>query len=64
MMLDQDIAACSPSSVYRVLKAAGLLDRHTPKSSAKGKGFVQPLRPHEEVLSIVVDEDFFRRRFP
>ncbi len=47
MMLDQDIVACSPSSVYRVLKAAGLLDRHTPKSSSKGKGFVQPLRPHE-----------------
>jgi putative transposase len=47
MMLDQDIVACSPSSVYRVLKAAGLLDRHIPKSSSKGKGFVQPLRPHE-----------------
>jgi hypothetical protein len=47
MMLDQDIVACSPSSVYRVLKQAGLLDRHKPKSSSKGKGFVQPLRPHE-----------------
>jgi putative transposase len=47
MMLDQDVVACSPSSVYRVLKDAGLLDRHTPKSSAKGTGFVQPLRPHE-----------------
>jgi transposase InsO family protein len=47
MMLDQDIVACSPSSVYRVLHEAGLLDRHTPKSSNKGKGFVQPLRPHE-----------------
>jgi putative transposase len=47
MMLDQDVVACSPSSVYRVLKATGLLDRHTPKSSSKGKGFVQPLRPHE-----------------
>jgi hypothetical protein len=47
MMLDADIVACSPSSVYRVLQAAGLLDHHTPKSSAKGKGFVQPLRPHE-----------------
>src|SRR5262249_30229468 len=45
MMLDRDIVACSPSSVYRVLKAAGLLDRHTPKASSKGKGFVQPLRP-------------------
>jgi transposase InsO family protein len=46
-MLDQDLVACSPSSVYRVLQAAGLLDRHTPKASSKGKGFVQPLRPHE-----------------
>ena len=47
MMLDADIAACSPSSVYRVLKDAGRLDRHNPKPSSKGKGFVQPLRPHE-----------------
>jgi len=47
MMLDRDVAACSPSSVYRVLKAAGLLDRHAPKPSSKGKGFVQPLMPHE-----------------
>jgi putative transposase len=47
MMLDQDVVACSPASVYRVLKEAGLLDRHTPKSSAKGTGFVQPLRRHE-----------------
>jgi putative transposase len=47
MMIDQDIAVCSPSSVYRVLKAAGRLDRHMPKASSKGTGFVQPLRPHE-----------------
>jgi transposase InsO family protein len=47
MMLDRDVVACSPSSVYRVLKAAGRLDRHAPKPSAKGKGFVQPLQPHE-----------------
>lgn len=47
MMIDQDIVACSPSSVYRVLQEAGLLDRHTPKASSKGKGFVQPLLPHE-----------------
>jgi putative transposase len=47
MMIDADIAACSPSSVYRVLAEAGRLDRPTPKPSAKGKGFVQPLRPHE-----------------
>ena len=47
MMIDADVAACSPSSVYRVLKDAGRLDRHAPKPSSKGKGFVQPLRPHE-----------------
>jgi transposase InsO family protein len=47
MMLDADLVACSPASVYRVLKAAGLLERHNRQPSSKGKGFVQPLRPHE-----------------
>jgi putative transposase len=47
MMLDADVVACSPASVYRVLKGAGLLDRHTPKPSSKGTGFVQPLQPHQ-----------------
>jgi putative transposase len=47
MMLDADIVACSPASVYRVLKAAGVLARHNGQPSSKGKGFVQPLRPHE-----------------
>ena len=48
MMLDADVVAVSPSSIYRVLKAAGLLQRwNTTKSSAKGGGFQQPLRPHE-----------------
>jgi transposase InsO family protein len=47
MMLDADIVACSPASVYRVLKGAGLLERHNRKPSSKGKGFAQPLRPHE-----------------
>jgi len=47
MMLDRDVAACSPTSVYRVLKAAGLLERHNVGPSLKGKGFVQPLQPHE-----------------
>ena len=47
MMLDADVVACSPSSVYRVLKEAGLLERHSSKPSSKGKGFVQPLTPHE-----------------
>jgi transposase InsO family protein len=47
MMLDADVVACSPASVYRVLKSAGLLAGQTPKPTKKGTGFVQPLRPHE-----------------
>ena len=47
MMLDNDVVAVSPSSVYRVLKQAGLLRRWAPKANQKGTGFVQPLSPHE-----------------
>lgn len=47
MMLDQDIVAVSPASVYRVLRAAGVLDRFNGKASRKGSGFVQPLTAHE-----------------
>jgi len=47
MMLDDDVVAVSPASVYRVLKSAGRLDRKWQKPSKKGTGFVQPLRPHE-----------------
>ena len=47
MMLDEDVAAISPSSAYRVLRGAGLLDRHNVRPSLKGTGFQQPLRPHE-----------------
>lgn len=47
MMLDEDVVAVSPASVYRVLSAAGLLDRWNQKPSKKGTGFEQPLRAHE-----------------
>jgi putative transposase len=47
MMLDRDVVATSPSSVYRVLKGAGLLRPWNAKPSKKGTGFVQPLAPHE-----------------
>lgn len=47
MMLDADVVAVSPSTVYRVLKLAGRLDRKWQKPSKKGTGFVQPLEPHE-----------------
>ena len=43
MMLDDDVVAVSPASVYRVLKTAGRLDRQWLTPSKKGTGFVQPL---------------------
>jgi transposase InsO family protein len=47
MMLDDDVVAVSPTSVYRVLKQAGRLDHRRFSPSKKGTGFVQPLRPHQ-----------------
>jgi transposase InsO family protein len=47
MMLDDDVVAVSPASVYRVLKVAGRLDRKWQKPSKKGTGFVQPLQAHD-----------------
>lgn len=46
LMLDADIVAVSPSTVYRVLKEADLI-QPWGKPSKKGTGFVQPLMPHE-----------------
>jgi transposase InsO family protein len=46
MMIDRDVAAASPATVYRVLKAAGRLDRRWVSPSKKGTGFVQPERAH------------------
>ena len=63
MMLDADIVAVSPSSVYRVLRDAGLMKAHNRKPSKKGKGFQQPRRAHEhwhvDVSSINVAGTFF-----
>jgi len=47
MMLDDDVVAVSPATTYRVLAAAGRLDRWARVRSKKGTGFVQPLRPHD-----------------
>jgi putative transposase len=47
MMLDADVVACSPASVYRVLKKTGLLAGQTPTVTKKGTGFEQPLKPHQ-----------------
>lgn len=47
MMLDRGVVAVSPSSTYRVLREAGLLDQWNRPESKKGTGFVQPLKAHE-----------------
>jgi putative transposase len=47
MMLDADVVAVSPSSVWRVLQQAGLLSRWKGKPSRKGSGFEQPPHAHQ-----------------
>ncbi len=47
MMLDRNVVAVSPTSVWRVLSEAGLLQRWNVKPSKKGTGFGQPLRPQD-----------------
>jgi len=46
MMLDADVVAVSPSSVWRVLSQAGLLRKWKAAPSKKGTGFQQPSEPH------------------
>jgi putative transposase len=48
ILLDADIVAVSPSTVYRVLSRAGVLSRwNNKRTSGQGQGFQQPLKPHE-----------------
>ena len=47
MMLDADVVAVSPSSVWRVLSQAGRLRKWSPKPSRKGAGFEPPLQAHQ-----------------
>src|SRR5215471_13866603 len=47
MILDADIVAVSPASVWRVLSRAGLLRKWNSKASKKGTGFEQPPQPHQ-----------------
>jgi transposase InsO family protein len=47
-MLDENIVAVSPATVYRVLKKYRLLSRwNEVKESGKGRGFTQPSMPHQ-----------------
>jgi transposase InsO family protein len=47
MMMDENIVAVSPATVYRTLNKAGVLGRRNVKASKKGTGFDQPLKAHE-----------------
>ncbi len=47
MMLDADVVAVSPTTVYRVLSDADRLKRWNRSPSKKGQGFKQPLAPHD-----------------
>jgi len=46
MMLDDDVVAASPPTVYRVLQGVGRIGHAAPPNPRKGKGFHQPSRPH------------------
>jgi len=46
MMNDANIVAVSPSTVYRVLKSAGLIGKRDCRPSKKGTGFHQPSAAH------------------
>lgn len=48
MMLDDDFVAVSPTTTYRVLKAAGRMDRKFIKPGKKGTGYIQPGKIHQE----------------
>lgn len=47
LMIDAQVVACAPSTVYRVLKSADLLNSWERKPSSKGQGFEQPTHAHE-----------------
>lgn len=47
MMLDADVVAVSPSSVYRVLKEADVLRKWHTSPTQKGQGFTQPQAAHQ-----------------
>jgi putative transposase len=63
MMLDQDVVAVSPSSVWRVLGQAGLLSKWKGKPSKKGTGFEQPLQAqghwHMDISYINISGTFY-----
>ena len=64
MMLDADIAAVCPATVFNILKKAGVLrPKHGVPSSRKGKGFDQPGHPHRDwhtdITYITIGERYY-----
>ena len=63
MMMDADVVATSPATVYRVLKSAGLMSRWNQKTNTKGNGFVLPIEPHEhghvDLAYVIICSSFF-----
>jgi len=63
MMVDADIVAVSPTSVWRVLSQVGLLSKWNGKPSKKGTGFAQPLAAHQhwhiDVSYLNIGETFY-----
>jgi putative transposase len=47
VIIDSDAVAASPTTVWRVLSQAGVIDRWKKRPSKKDTGFVQPLKPYE-----------------
>jgi transposase InsO family protein len=46
-MMDDDVVAASPTTVWSVLKEAGLMGKRITSPSRKGTGFEQPTAPHQ-----------------
>jgi transposase InsO family protein len=47
MMMDANVVAASPATVYRILSNKGILNNRNVRPSKKGTGFVQPLKGHD-----------------
>lgn len=48
MMMDQDIAYLSPSTIYHILKSYDVMRKLNRKPSKKGNGFIHAQKPHEQ----------------
>ena len=63
MMIDDNIAYMSCSSVYRILCEAGVMRRKGCRKSKKGNGFDQPIQAHEhwhtDISYIKIAERFY-----